>query len=120
MPAERSFFSSDSVISSLALATISPVSGSTMLRATMRPTRKSSGTLMNWCRDASSWRMLRGDALVLLDHHHAVLVGDVEARDLPLQAFRATKASCAPESIRRKLSNWKKFARICSGSGRLP
>ena len=45
-PASRSFASSSSVISSLALARISPVSLSTTLCASTRPIRNSSGTAM--------------------------------------------------------------------------
>ena len=67
---------------------ISPVSSSTTLRATTRPIRKSSGTLM--CvvpRLLEFARVARGDALVLGHDDLAVLVGDVEAGDLAAQAL---------------------------------
>ncbi len=59
-----------------------------MFLASTRPTRKSSGTVMKVVLGLLQLaHMLGGDALVLLDDDIAALVGDVEARDLALQAL---------------------------------
>ena len=115
MPAARSFFSSASVSSSLALAMISPVSASTMLRASMRPTRKSSGTLMNCvpvCSSVRTWR-----AVMRLSFSTTTLpsLSVMSKRATSPRRRSATNSICAPESIRRKLSKTKKCARIASG-----
>ena len=117
----RSFFSSASVSSSLALAMISPVSASTMLRASDAADQVVLGhaDVRGGGGFLRSPRVAGGDALVL---------GDDDLFHLSVMSKRATSprrrsgtnSICAPLSIRRKLSLTKKFARIDSASGRWP
>ncbi len=94
---------------------ISPVSPSTMFRATTRPSKKSSGTLMCVVPDCSSSRVWRTVTRLSL--------ATTTLPDLSVMSKRATSpfrrsgtnSICPPLSIRRKLSLTKKLARICSG-----
>ncbi|MDT4838143.1 hypothetical protein FQZ97_718910 [compost metagenome] len=114
-PAVRSFFSSASVSSSLALARISPESASTMLRAMTRPTRKSSGTLMCVVPPCSSSRVWRAVTRLSLATTTLPDLSVMSKRATSPRRRSETNSICAPLSIRRKLSFTKKFARIDSG-----
>ena len=118
MPAARRRTSASSVSSSFAVATISPVSGSTMSLASTRPSRKSSGTGIFFSPAASrSRRFFAVIRFSLL----TITLPDLSAmskRAISPFMRSATKSICAPllASLpsRWNVSNTKKCSRICS------
>ncbi|MCY1520686.1 hypothetical protein D9M68_554690 [compost metagenome] len=114
LPARRAP-STLSVISSLALAMTSPVSGSTMFLASTRPYRKSSGTEMRWMPPAA--RSRRCFALMRLSFSTMTLPARSEMSKRAISPFQrsGTNSIIAPSLFSSKLSKSKKLARIDSG-----
>ena len=86
-----------------------------MLRATTRPTRKSSGTLICVVADASNSRVCFAVTRLSFATITLPLLSVISKRATSPRNLSATNSSCAPLSIKRKLSNTKKFAKIASG-----
>ncbi|CPK59541.1 Uncharacterised protein [Bordetella pertussis] len=113
--AARIALSTLSVISSLACATTSPVSGSTMFLASTRPYRKSSGTDTRWMPPAA--RSRRCLALIRLSFSTITLPSRSAMSKRAISPFQrsATNSIMPPSLLSSKLSKSKKCARIDSG-----